>query len=196
MLTGKLNIKQRVDKEEILNEIKKSERLACLRTFNRLFKRERSQDKDLDYVVNFHDVRNGMQCLKPGNIKDYNLDTLISILEHEQSPYGMKDAEFADWVSELLVIEPDFQIPLTNNESDGLKYVFDELKAPGKDTIDFKQLMELYNEFYQSPETNGQRNNDPKYTEEQLRKMIDVASIKGDEITYEDFRKLFTCKTF
>ena len=46
MLMGKLNIQKRIEKEEILNEIKNSEKLACLKTFGKLFKRERSDDSE------------------------------------------------------------------------------------------------------------------------------------------------------
>lgn len=189
MLLGKLNIQNRLEKTDILNEIRESERSACQKTFDKLFKRERSDDSDLDYVINMHDLRNGMSALKPENLKDYNLDSLISVLEFEQDETGMKGANFADLVSELLILDPSKGIPLTNGDDDGLKYVFDELKTPGKETIDIKRLSELYTTFAKS-------DSDPKYNEDQLRKMIDVISVKGEEVSYEDFRKLFMAEVF
>jgi len=189
MLIGNLNIQNRVEKAEILKEIKKSERLACLKTFNNLFKRDRSDDQDMDYIVNMSDVRNGMSSLSPNDIKDYNLDILITIMESEQRSNGMKDTEFADWITEYIVIEPRNEINLSNGDTDGLKYVFDELKTPGKETIDIKRLTELNNDLVKG-------DSEPKYTEEQLKKMIDVTSIRGNEITYEDFRKLFLAEIF
>jgi len=190
MLIGNLNIPRRIEKSDILNEIRQSERLACLRTFSKLFKRDRSEDAERDYVINMTDLRNGMKCLNAENLKDYNLDTLIAILEDGQKIEGLKDAEFADLFSDYLIIDPSKQVGLTNNiDDDGLKYVFDDLKTPGKETIDIKRLTELYTAF-------AKGDSDPKYNEEQLKRMIDVTSVRGDEVTYEDFRKLFLAEVF
>lgn len=188
MLVGKLNIENRVTKKDILTEINKSERLTCLKTFNKLFKRERSEDAELDYVVNMSDVRNGMNSLNPDNLKDYNLDTLVAIMESSQSSSGIKDHVFAQSITDYLVLEPG-ELTLTNGDSDGLRYIFDELKTPGKETIDINRLTELCNEFVKGE-------SDPKYSEDQLKRMINVSSIRGDEITYEDFRKLFLAEIF
>jgi len=211
MLIGDFKNQDIIQKKDVLDEIKKSERLACLKSFSKLFKGDRLLSKEGGSTIDVYDLFRGIKSLSNDELKDFNFSNLMDELERyqvEYSPEGISEEDFADIMTECLISEHE------HGNFDPLQMVFDEFKDPRTDKIDFKILKKLSeycakecNCLEECQCTEKFKNNAKDlrntkvskksiFTEEQIQTIIRETAMDGKQINFTDFKKLFSNERF
>ncbi len=199
MFLGKFGQDDRIKRKDVLEVVRNSEKLECLKTFNKLFKEHNLEDDGVP-TVDFDDVKLHLDSnqIQDNQFKDYNMEAIIEILTMQQEfinfnrnglrKVGLSDKEFANYFQKNLIINEEIDIEETNQKK-SIKHVWNQLKKPEKNTIDFDTLKQLLTESLNEDER--------EYSDKDLKLMLHVTSFKGDlEITYEEFERLFNCDIF